>query len=271
MKDTRKFIDNSDEILKYYFKDVRRHKRISNDDEIGLFKKIKKGDTNALNKIIESNLRFVITIAKEYQNNGLSLPDLISEGNLGLLKAIERYEPEKGVKFISYAVWWIKQAILQSINENSRIIRLPVNISTLISKTRKQIEKFENNNHRDVTDNDMDLSVLKNSRVVSMNDVINEDGDELVSLLIDVNSETPDKIYEPTNIELKKELFSILYDLPYIERQIIILYYGFNDEKPLNLEDIGEIFGITKERVRQIKDKTLKKLKNESHNLFKYL
>jgi RNA polymerase primary sigma factor len=271
MKDTRKFIDNSDEILKYYFKDVRKHKRVSNEDEIELFKKIKKGDKTALNKIIEANLRFVISIAKEYQNNGLSLSDLISEGNLGLLKAIERFQPDKGVKFISYAVWWVKQTILQSINENSRLIRLPVNVSTLISKTRKQIEKFENKNHRDVTDNDMDLSVLKNTKVVSINDVINDEGEELVSVLVDINSETPDKIYEPTNIELKKELFNILYELPYIERQIIVLYYGFNDEKPLNLEDIGEIFGITKERVRQIKDKTLKKIKNESYDLFKFL
>lgn len=256
---------NQDEI-KIYLKDIRKIKVMTPERERELCElmtsdNLSESEKNKIHReIIEGNLRFVITIAKQYQNQGLDFPDLIAEGNLGLMKAIRNFDWNKNTRFISYAVWWVKQSILQSLNDNARTIRLPVNIVQELHKAKKEIES----NGGKLEDK---FSNLPSTIDLDMN--INEEGDTLVDIIRNDNADMPDEVFNSQDM-LKQKLKGILNILDERERVIIEDYFGISGT-PRTLEDIGEDFQLTKERVRQIKEKALRKLRNESNNLFDYL
>ena len=263
----KKFINSSEETLTRYFQEVRKAKTINAETEVDLAKRIKNGDQDALNELVSANLRFVIKIAKDYQNSGLPLSDLISEGNYGLMTAAKRFDHTKGYKFISYAVWWIRQSILQSLNENSRMVRLPANVINKITKQKKELENmasnlFEENRDLDIVENDYPY-------VVSLSSQVNEDGDELIDLIEDTSVKRPDDTFV-NDSDLKYEINNALSFLDERERNIIECYFGLNGER-MTLEMIGEEFNLTKERVRQIKEKSLRKLRYNSETLFNFL
>lgn len=269
MASNKRFIETSEDSISNYLREVRKIELITAEEEVELAKKISEGDSDALEKLINSNLRFVISIAKEYQGQGLPLVDLINEGNYGLIKAASKFDHTKGFRFISYAVWWIKQSILYSLSEHSRTVRLPINITNQLSKVKKELIRFEQENHRKPTDSEMDLSVLLHPTCTSLNDKINEDGDEILDLISDNTFNSPDT---DLGIEqqLKHELAKTLSVLSDRERSIINMYFGI-DGSPMTLEQIGDEFGLTKERIRQIKQKTLRKLRANSENLFEFM
>lgn len=265
----KKFLETSEDSISNYLKEVRKLKLLTPKEEKELSKRVIEGDKEAEDLMVKSNLRFVISIAKEYQGHGVPLVDLISEGNYGLIKAVKKFDPEKGVRFISYAVWWIKQSILQTLSENSRTVRLPVNITTQISKIKKEISKFEQINHRKPTDIDMDLSVLLYPTCGSLNEKINEDGDELLDIMPDYSFISPD-VESDSDTSLKNEIEKTLSVLSDRERKIINMYFGV-DGSSMTLEQIGDEFGLTKERIRQIKEKAIRKLQANSTNLFTFM
>lgn len=269
---SKKFVnfDAGDSISKY-FKDVRKSVILTPKEEVELAKRIKEGDQSAVDKLVNSNLKFVVSIAKEYQGQGLSLSDLISEGNYGLIKAATRFDHEKGFRFISYAVWWVKQSIIQSLNDNARMVRLPANVINKISYLNKEIAKFEMENEREpvygeIFDKDNEAMALINyPKCSSLNEVINEEGDELIELVGSEQEE--DKLVVDERI--KNELNNTLSVLDERERAIIETYFGVNTNlEPMTLEAIGEKYGLTKERIRQIKEKAIRKLRHNSHDLF---
>jgi RNA polymerase primary sigma factor len=275
----KKFVNlKEDESVTKYFKEIRKTELLTAEQEIELAIRIQNGDSKAVEELVNANLKFVISIAKEYQGQGLSLADLISEGNYGLIKAAERFDHTRGFRFISYAVYWIKQAIMQSLNDNSRSIRLPANIINKLYKIRKQIEKFENENGRNPFDGD-EMNVNDDSdgtfeeMVVlptcsSLNRKINEEGDELLEIVPDEMYDQPDS-FEIDDDRLKKELHETLNTLDERERSIIECYYGLNTEcEAMTLEAIGDRYDLTKERIRQIKEKAIRKLKHNSHGLY---
>ena len=254
------------EEISHYLKDVRKKTVLTPKREKELSIKIQDPTTTETEKrlieqeLIEGNLRFVITVAKDYQGQGISLADLIAEGNFGLLKAINNFDWSKGFRFISYAVWWIKQSVLQSLNEHSRTIRLPVNI---VQELQRQKKRTDNK----ITKLDKKLANLPTT--ISLDRPINEEGDMLIELLPNENSMRPDSIFE-NEFTLKEELKGIMRCLD--DREIIIVreYYGL-DGVPKTLQEIGDDFSLTKERVRQIKEKALRKLRNDSYSLLDYL
>jgi len=268
-----KFVNfEEEESLVKYFKDVRKTTLLTPDEEVDLALRIKTGDTDAVETLVQANLKFVVSIAKDYQNQGLPLADLISEGNYGLVKAASRFDHTRGFRFISYAVWWIKQSIIQSLNENARMVRLPANVINKLHSLKKEIEKFEFENEREpiygeILDDNMEPVDLMNYSVcTSLNDKINEDGDELIDLISD-KSDDEDKLV--VDERLKAELAETLSILDNRERVIIESYFGINTEcEPMTLEAIGENFSLTKERIRQIKEKALRKLRHNAHNLY---
>jgi RNA polymerase primary sigma factor len=256
---------NQDEIQSY-LKDLRKIKVMTPEREKELAKLISSGnltDTQRkkINKeLVEGNLRFVITVAKQYQNQGLDFPDLIAEGNMGLIKAIHNFDWSKNLRFISYAVWWVRQCILQSLNENARTIRLPVNVVQDLHRAKKEIEN---------SGNQLPEKFTSLPSMVNLNDEINEDGDTLIDVIVNENVTMPDEVFN-TKDKLKQKLMEVLNVLDERERVIIEDYFGLAGT-PRTLEDIGEDFDLTKERVRQIKEKALRKLRNESSELFDYI
>lgn len=244
-----KYINYSDELLCKYFKDIKKLDLLTPEEEIELSEKIKDGDDKALNKLIQSNLKFVVDIAKEFQFNGLDINDLINDGNEGLIKAALRFDHTKGFRFISYAIWWIRQSIIQSLNDNSRIVRLPVNVINDILSDKRTFS--------DGSDSKLNISdYCLTDKPVFFSDL---ESDDLSNILIKDN----DSGFDDTRDLVLDELHRVLGVLPERERDIIKLYYGFDDEHPMTLEKIAEKYDLTKERVRQIKDSSIKKLRYE--------
>lgn len=264
----KKFIDPNEDSISKYLNEVRKTDTITPEKEFELGKRIKDGDQSAIDELVSANLRFVISIAKDYQNSGLPMADLISEGNYGLITAAKRFDYTRGYKFISYAVWWIRQSILQSLNENGRMVRLPANVINKINKNKKELEKsgvdfeiFEDENKHSL-ESDYPM-------VMSLSHQMNEDGDELIDLIEDSGTKKPDDDLISDN-DLKHEINSALSSLNERERNIIECYFGLNGEK-MTLEMIGEEYDLTKERVRQIKEKAIRKLRYNSENLYEFL
>lgn len=266
MKEKNSGIPINQEEIQLYLKDIRKIKVMTPEREKELAKLISSGvltekEKNKIYKeLIEGNLRFVITVAKQYQNQGLSLPDLINEGNLGLMKAIQNFDWSKNLRFISYAVWWVKQSILQSLNDNARTIRLPVNVVQDLHRAKKAIEsnggKLEDKFQNLPSMIDLDMS-------------INEDGDTLVDIIRNDQADMPDEVFNDKD-ELKNRLLSLLSVLDDREKSIVGDYYGLTGT-PRTLEEIGGDFDLTKERVRQIKEKALRKLRNDCSVLYEYM
>lgn len=256
---------NQDEI-QIYLKDIRKIKVMTPERERFLAERISSNDCTEREKeqiqkeMLEGNLRFVITVAKQYQNQGIDLSDLIAEGNFGLMKAIKNFDWSKKNRFISYAVWWIKQSILQSLNDNSRTIRLPVNVVQDMQKEKKLNEK---------TNGELSERFATLPRIIDLDMNINEDGDTLIDVIKNENVDSPDEAFSTKDI-LKEKMLRIMSVLDGREKVIVEDYYGITGT-PRTLEDIGTDFGLTKERVRQIKEKALRKLRNECSDLFEYL
>jgi RNA polymerase primary sigma factor len=266
MVSNKRYIDTSEDSISNYLKEVRKIDMLTPEEESVITKLSSEGDKNATEKLIKANLRFVISIAKEYQGQGMPLVDLINEGNYGLVKAARKFDHTRGFRFISYAVWWIRQSILQSLCDNSRTVRLPVNIINQLSKIKKEITQFEQVNQREITHADMDLSILNHPTCGSLNDKINEEGDEIMDLIADNTFNRPDEDFYSEEI-IKNKLNDVLSTLSDRERDIIDMYFGLGGSQ-MTLEQIGDEYGLTKERIRQIKEKALRKLRANSENLF---
>jgi len=262
----KRFINTKEDCMSMYLKDVRKHDVITPQFELELAKRIAAGDDTAIEELVNANLRFVIAVAKEYQNQGVPLADLISEGNYGLITAAKRFDHTKGYRFISYAVWWVKQAILQSLNDNSRTVRLPANMINKLSKIKKEIERFEMENQRKPSCNEIEYIHVPSCS--SLSAPINEEGDELSSLLKDDIFDSPDKMNEKEDT-LKYQLEMVMSKLSYREKEIVNCYFGIYGE-PMTLEAIGEEFDLTKERIRQIKEAAIRKIRNNVGDLFTY-
>jgi RNA polymerase primary sigma factor len=240
-----------------------------------LAQRIRKGDRKALERLTKANLRFVVSVAKQYQNQGLSLPDLINEGNLGLIKAAEKFDETRGFKFISYAVWWIRQSILQAIAEQSRIVRVPLNQVGSVNKINRMLNKFEQENERrpssveiseqtDIPQEKVDEAIMVNSRHVSV-DAPFVDGEDNSLLDVLVNDDAPMADRQLVIESLRSEIATILKMLNERERNVITAFYGIGQPE-MTLEEIGNKFGLTRERVRQIKEKAIRRLRNSTNN-----
>ncbi|RMD92880.1 MAG: RNA polymerase sigma factor RpoD/SigA [Calditrichaeota bacterium] len=269
--------------IEKYLEEIGNYSPLSPEEEIELARRIRKGDARALDKLVKANLRFVISVAKEYQGQGLPLQDLISEGNLGLIKAAQRFDETRGFKFISYAVWWIRQSILQALAEQSRVVRLPLNRVGAINKVGRTLEELEKRFGREPSmeeiADEMEMTayevadVLKTSaRHLSLDEPFKEeDGNSLLDVLESDRYSPPDEslMKESLQVEIEK----VLSTLKPREAEIIRLYFGLDGDRPLTLEEIGEHFKLTRERVRQIKEKALRRLRHRSRlePLRKYL
>ncbi len=270
-----KQVTNRDELsLDKYLHDIGKVELLSGEEEVKLARKIRKGDMHALEILIKANLRFVVSVAKQYQGQGLSLADLINEGNVGLIKAAMRFDETRGFKFISYAVWWIRQSILQALAEQARIIRLPQNKIGTINKINKFFSEFEQEHEREPTflelaqalelaPADIKETLLASGRHISMDAPIYSD-DEInqYDLLLSKDSPPPDK--ELLHESLRREIERVLNTLSDKEAEIVRLYFGLNNNYPHTLDEIGDILKLTRERVRQIKEKALNKLKHST-------
>ncbi|MGA7723492.1 MAG: sigma-70 family RNA polymerase sigma factor [Ignavibacteriaceae bacterium] len=284
MKITKQFTNRESKSLDQYLLEIGKVDLITPDREIELAKKIKKGDRIALEELTKANLRFVVSVAKQFQNQGLSLGDLINEGNLGLIKAAERFDETRGFKFISYAVWWIRQSIMQAIAEQSRMVRLPLNRVGTLNKLGKAYSKLEQEYERkpsaselaeelDMKTDEVTDTLQLYGRHVSMDAPFAGDDDK--NSLIDVlpNEQQPAPDVKLMQESLKAEVESVLSTLSEREASVLRLYFGINGEHSATLEEIGERFNLTRERVRQIKEKALRTLRHpsRSQNLKAYL
>jgi len=276
LKITKQVTNRETASLDKYLQEIGRVDLITADDEVELAQKIRAGDRFALEKLTKANLRFVVSVAKQYQNQGLTLPDLINEGNLGLIKAAQRFDETRGFKFISYAVWWIRQSILQALAEQSRIVRLPLNKIGSLNKINKTYAFLEQANERppsleeiakelDMTVNDVRESLKNSGRHLSMDAPLVEGEDSnLYDVLRSGESPNPDK--DLILDSLRTEIERALETLTPREADVVRLYFGLGNEHPMTLEEIGETFDLTRERVRQIKEKAIRRLKHTSRS-----
>jgi RNA polymerase primary sigma factor len=262
--------------LDKYLHEIGKVDLISAEEEVELARRIRSGDHDALEKLIKANLRFVVSVSKQYQNQGLSLPDLINEGNLGLIKAAQRFDETRGFKFISYAVWWIRQSILQALAEQARIVRLPLNKIGSINKINKTFSELEQKHEREpsfleiaqalaLMPEDVKDAIRSSGRHVSMDAPLSE-GDEgnMYDVMLSKDAPSPDKGLLTES--LRKEIERALSTLTNREASIIKLYFGLNGKHQHTLEEIGEQFSLTRERVRQIKEKAIKRLKHTTRS-----
>jgi RNA polymerase primary sigma factor len=270
LKITKQVTNRDTPSLDKYLQEIGKVDLISPEEEVMLARRIRSGDTDALRKLVKSNLRFVVSVAKQYQNQGMSLPDLINEGNLGLMKAAQRFDETRGFKFISYAVWWIRQAILQSLAEQARIVRLPVNKIGSINRINRTFARLEQEYEREPSSQEIAETlemiteevkeVLKtNGRTVSMDAPINvEEENNMYDVLQSNDTPSPDKnlINESLSFEIERALST----LSSRESKVLKLYFGLGMKHPYTLEEIGEKLDLTRERVRQIKEKAIKRI-----------
>ena len=275
LKITKSITNRESESLEKYLQEIGKEELLSSDEEVDLAQRIRKGDHKALERLTKANLRFVVSVAKQYQNQGLSLPDLINEGNLGLIKAAEKFDETRGFKFISYAVWWIRQSILQAIAEQSRIVRLPLNQVSSVNKINQMLTKFEQENERrpsvdeiaektELPHEKVDEAMMINSRHVSV-DAPFVEGEENSLLDVLVNDDAPMADRQLVVESLRAEIGDMLKTLNERERRVVKAFYGIG-EPELTLEEIGNKYGLTRERVRQIKEKAIRRLRNNTHN-----
>ncbi|MBE6265867.1 MAG: RNA polymerase sigma factor RpoD/SigA [Prevotella ruminicola] len=277
LKITKSITNRESAALEKYLQEISKETMISAEEEVELAQRIKKGDQKALERLTKANLRFVVSVAKQYQNQGLSLPDLINEGNLGLLKAAERFDETRGFKFISYAVWWIRQSILQAISEQSRIVRLPLNQVGSVNKINREINRFEQLNERrpsvdeiaekvDLPQEKIDEAMNINGHQISV-DAPFVEGEDNSLLDVMANNDAPMADNLLVEESLRSEIQTALNALNERERNVVEASYGINQPE-LTLEEIGSKFGLTRERVRQIKEKAIRKLRNSKTNKF---
>jgi RNA polymerase primary sigma factor len=277
LKITKSITNRESQSLEKYLQEIGKVELISPEEEVKLAIRIKQGDQKALDKLTKANLRFVVSVAKQYQNQGLSLPDLINEGNLGLIKAAQRFDETRGFKFISYAVWWIRQSILQALAEQSRIVRLPLNKVGLTNRIQKAYSLLEQEFEREPSAEELaeilelDIEEVSSTlgisaRHISMDTPLSEGED---NTLIDV-MENPNAERAETNIEhkesLKQEIDRSLRTLTERQKEVICFFFGIGVDHPMSLEDIGTRFNLTRERVRQIKDKAITKLRSNTRS-----
>ncbi|MEO7394878.1 MAG: RNA polymerase sigma factor RpoD/SigA [Chitinophagaceae bacterium] len=283
LKITKSITNRESQSLEKYLQEIGKVELISSEEEVKLATLIKQGDQKALDRLTKANLRFVVSVAKQYQNQGLSLPDLINEGNVGLIKAAQRFDETRGFKFISYAVWWIRQSILQSLAEQSRIVRLPLNKVGLTNRVQKAFSLLEQQFEREPSAEEIadllqiDLEEVTatlniSSRHVSMDNPMSEGEDgTLLDVMENLNAEKTDGALNDQS--LKTEIDRSLKTLTERQKEVICFFFGIGVDHPMSLEDIGERFHLTRERVRQIKDKAITKLRanNRSSLLRTYL
>ncbi len=276
LKITKQVTNRETASLDKYLQEIGKVDLITAEEEVELARRIKQGDRIALEKLTKANLRFVVSVSKQYQNQGLTLPDLINEGNLGLIKAAQRFDETRGFKFISYAVWWIRQSILQALAEQSRIVRLPLNKIGSINKINKASARLEQGFERepnvkeiagelDMTETEVKESMRNAGRHVSMDAPLIQDEDNtMYDVLKSEEGVTPETglLYE----SLRKEIDRAISTLTQREADVVKLYFGLNESHPMTLEEIGEAFDLTRERVRQIKEKAIRRLKHTSRS-----
>lgn len=283
MKINKQYTKRESQSLDKYFSEIGKVNLLTAEQEIELARKIKEGDPEALEKLTKANLRFVVSVAKQYQNQGLSLGDLINEGNLGLIKAARRFDETRGFKFISYAVWWIRQSIMQALAEQSRIVRLPLNRVGALNKIGKAYSNLEQEYEREPSPEElaeelqMDVGDVSEAMTLSAKHVsmdapfASNEENRLLDVLENEDLPAPDTILMSES--LKEEVERALSKLSEREAAVIRLYFGFETDEPLTLEEIGDKFNLTRERVRQIKEKAIRRLRNttRSKELKKYL
>lgn len=279
LKITKSITNRETASLDKYLQDIGKEELITAEEEVQLAQRIKQGDQQALEKLTRANLRFVVSVAKQYQNQGLSLPDLINEGNLGLIKAAQRFDETRGFKFISYAVWWIRQSILQALAEQSRIVRLPLNQVGSLNRIKKESARLEQIYERppsaeeiaealDLPESKVDNVLKITTRTVSMDAPLTQDEDMCLSDVL-VSEDVPSADKELMRESLAREIQRSLATLTKKERDVINLYYGIGMNHGLTLDEIAMKFDLTRERVRQIKEKAIRRLKHTSRS--KYL
>ena len=278
LKITKSITNRESASLDKYLQEIGREELISVSEEVELAQKIKKGDKAALEKLIKANLRFVVSVAKQYQNQGLSLPDLINEGNLGLIRAAQKFDETRGFKFISYAVWWIRQSILQASAEQSRIVRLPLNQVGSLNKITKEMARFEQENERRPSTEELaerlDMSVDKISDAIQVSgrpisvDAPFVEGEDNSLLDVLTNDDSPMADADLNKESLSKEVDRALKQLYDREREILKMFFGIGCQE-MTLEEIGAKFDLTRERVRQIKEKAIRRLKGQKSKLLK--
>ncbi len=272
LKINQQITDRGNESLDKYLQEIGQEELLSPEEEVELAQRIKKGDREALEKLTKANLRFVVSVAKQYQHQGLSLPDLINEGNLGLIKAAEKFDETRGFKFISYAVWWIRQSIMQAIAEQGRIVKLPLNQVGSVNKINRESRKFEQEHERrpsvneiaeriDIPEEKIADAIKSSGKSISVDAPLGEGEDSLLDVL--PNNDAPMADSELVMESLREEIARTLNILSERERFVIERFYGINHQE-MTYEEIGNLYGLSRERVRQIKEKAIRKLRNNT-------